>query len=115
MKNAIGKESFEDFKQLNKDLFSQENTLKLLKSKGVNIDDLSKAARSYIVKPGIAKAQFGIDFVTKLYRRALANPKMTKDWKNALKDLRKGKVKEAIASLTSLGKSTENDLPTSSK
>src|SRR5690606_10875320 len=43
LKNALGKEAYEDFRQLNTDLLSQENALKLMKSKGMNLDDLPKA------------------------------------------------------------------------
>src|SRR5690606_27641034 len=74
LKNALGKEAYEDFRQLNTDLLSQENALKLMKSKGMNLDDLPKAAAAYILKPALAKAKFGKDFVTSLYRTTLANP-----------------------------------------
>lgn len=114
LKNALGKEAFEDFRQLNKDLLSQENALKLLKSKGVKLDDLPTAAAAYILKPAFAKTKFGLDFVSKIYRTTLSQPKKVRIWRNALKDLKKGKVQDSISSLSSLA-ATDDDLPTNAK
>jgi hypothetical protein len=108
LKNAIGKETFEDFKQLNKDLLSQENALKLLQSKGYKITDLSNAVKSYLVKPGIAKTLFGVDFLQKVYRRTLSDPKKVRQWRNALKDMKKGKVENALSTLNTLAKEDED-------
>lgn len=102
LKNALGKEAFNDFKQLNQDLLSQQNAYKLLKSKGYDLDNLSKAAVGYILKPSIAKGKVGLDFVRNLYRRTLANPKKVHDWKKGLENIRKGKVQEGIAILNSI-------------
>lgn len=115
LRNALGKEAYEDFRQLNKDLLSQENAFKLLKSKGVNLEELPKAAAAYILKPALAKAKFGKDFVTSIYRSTLSNPKKVRQWRTAMQDLSKGKVKNALATLNSLAESTDDDLPTSSK
>lgn len=115
LKNALGKDAYEDFRQLNKDLLSQENALKLLKSKGVQLDDLPKAAAAYILKPAFAKTKYGLDFISKIYRTTLANPKKVRQWRTAMQDLSKGKVKNAIATLNSLAESTDDDLPTNAK
>jgi hypothetical protein len=115
MKNAIGKESFEDFKQVNRDLLSQKNALKLLEAKGVKLDDLPKTVIAHTLSPRFATAKLGKDLLLKIYRTSLSKPEYTRQWRNALKDFKKGKVKEAIASLTSLSKSIDSDLPTNSK
>ena len=109
LKNAIGNEAFSDFKQLHKDLLSQENALKLLKSKGYEMQDLSTAATTYILKPSLAKAKFGADFVTKLYRRTLSDPAMVREWKKAMTDLKKGKVSQALTVLNQLSKEEKKD------
>jgi hypothetical protein len=107
LKNALGAPSFDEFKQINRDLLSQENALKLLKTKGLSLDNLSKMAASYILKPELAKTKFGVDFAKKVYRRTLNRPEYVRDWRKALTLLKKGQVEQALSGLNELAKKVE--------
>lgn len=107
LENAIGKEAFNDFKQINKDLLSQENAFKLMRAKGFEAKDLSHTVAGYILKPTYAKAKLGKDLLSKVYRMGLSNPKMIREWKEGLSLFKKGRVKEGLAILNALGKETK--------
>lgn len=103
LRNALGKEAFKDFTQINKDLLSQENAFKLLKAQGIGIGDLSGIATAYILKPNLAKAKLGKDYVLSLWRTSLSNPTFMKDWKEGLSRIKKGKIEEGLNILNRLG------------
>lgn len=107
LKNALGNEAFADFKQLNQDLLSQQNAFKLLKAKNVNIDDLSKATLSYILKPAFAKAKVGAGLVQNLYRKTLSDPKMIRDWRKGLELIKKGDVNKGLLIFNSLASQSQ--------
>ena len=105
LKNALGKEGFSEFKQINKDLLSKEQTLKLLKAKGFDMDYLSKKAIGYLIKPTLTKGVIAKDFVSQLWRTSLSKPQYVRQWRKGLSLFKRGHVKEAVATLKSLEKS----------
>jgi hypothetical protein len=113
LKNAIGPEVFDDFKQINKDLLSQENALKLLNAKGIDVNKIGKYALSYMVKPKFAATQAAIDLGSKIYRHALYRPEYMREWRKALSRLRKGDVQQALVMIDRLHEklTDSSDLP----
>ncbi len=75
----------------------------------MDLNDVSQAAVGYIIKPQIAKAKIGIDFATNLYRKTLANPTGTRQWRQGLELFKRGQVKAGIAILDRLGKRVSRD------
>jgi hypothetical protein len=106
LKNALGKQGFAEFKQLNKDLLNKEKGLKLLKAKGYDMSDISNLAVGYLFKPKITSALVGKDFVLKAWRQTLANPKQIRQWRKGLSLFNRGHIKESLATLKVLEKAT---------
>lgn len=117
MKNAIGPQVFDDFKQINKDLLSKENALKLLNAKGIDVNKIGKYALSYMVKPKFAATQAAVDLGSKIYRHALYQPEFMREWSKALSRLKKGDVQQALVMIDRLQEKIKDnsDLPTATK
>src|SRR5690606_39278265 len=96
---------------------SQENALKLLNAKGIDVNKIGKYALSYMVKPKFAATQAAIDLGSKIYRHALYRPEYMREWRKALSRLRKGDVQQALVMIDRLHeKLTDNsDLPKATK
>ncbi len=108
LKNALGKQGFAEFKQLNKDLLTQEKGLKLLKAKGYDMSDIPNLTVGYLFKPKITSALIGKDFALKVWRKTLADPKKIRQWRKGLSLFNRGHIKESLATFKTL----EKKLPT---
>jgi len=105
LKNSLGKQGFAEFKQLNKDLLTQEKGLKLLKSKGYEMSDIPKVAVGYLFKPKITSVLIGKDFANKLWRKTLADPKKIRQWRKGVSLFNRGHIKESLTIFKTLEKS----------
>ena len=115
LKNALGKEGFAEFKQINKDLLSKEKTLKLLNAKGFTLEDLPKKALYFLVKPKLTTSLIGKDLALKIWRQTISNPKYLREWRKGLSLFKRGLVKQGIATLRSLDRSIQSDQNKASK
>ncbi|KKN10543.1 hypothetical protein LCGC14_1035630 [marine sediment metagenome] len=106
LKNALGKEGYAEFKQLNKDLLSQKDALKLLKARGFTGDEVPKRILTHLIVPRSAKALLGKDFVSKIWRMNLSKPQYIREWRKGLSLFKKGRVKQALGVLNKLDEST---------
>lgn len=96
LKNAIGKQSFAEFKQIHKDLLSREQALKMLNAKGFSVDDIPKKALYFLIKPKTTAVFIGKDLVERVWRTALTNPQQMRKWRMGASLFKRGHVKEAL-------------------
>ncbi len=104
LKNALGKQGFAEFKQLNKDLVTKEKGLKLLKAKGYDMSDIPHLTVGYLFKPKITSLLIGKDFALKAWRQGLADPKHIRQWRKGLSLFNRGHIKESLAIFKTLEK-----------
>lgn len=109
LENALGKKQFKDFKQLTSDLLDQEKGMKLLKSKGLTLDDIGNTGKAFLFKPSIAKLQLATSYISQLWRKGLSNPKYTHDWSQAIKLFNKGQIGQAVSLIEKITEEKDED------
>lgn len=109
MKSVYGKESADAFSNLQKDLLSYEDGMKLIKAaenKNINLKDYG-----YLLIPPVGITKIG----KKLYDRAVSSvldkPQTLIKWDQALKDIRKGSFNIGARKLEEVAKEFENSIP----
>jgi len=92
---AMGKEGFNKFETLMKDLMSTEQASGLLKkAKSQGYNDLVKTAGSYILHPDLAKAKIGINLLKggykTIFEMLLDKPQLAVTWDKGINAFKKG-------------------------
>ncbi len=112
-KRALGEEGYQNFKQLNKDLMTQQQAykhLKMAESKGYG--DLAKTGMAYLLHPKLAiakiSAETAINAAKGIYIGVLDKPQLTVVWDDGLKALKQGRYAEAESKFSTLKKSLKS-------
>ncbi len=102
-RRALGKEGFEDFKTLMKDLYSTKEAMGRLKiAKDLGFTDLAKMGGLFFTAPAAAKLKFGADTLKNMYKTLLDKPRLGITWKEANDAFKKGDFEQAQAKMTIL-------------
>lgn len=111
-KRALGKESFEKFEQLTKDLMSTEQAHKFMrKAREQGFGDFVKMSLPYLVHPTLGKtisALKGVGYLQKkLWEFTLDKPKFSMQWKKGIKEVKLGDFAKAEATFGKLQEEME--------
>jgi hypothetical protein len=95
-KRLLGDDGFKAFKELTEDLLSSEKAYaQLKKASDQGYKDLAQLGTEYLIHPKIATTHILAKSGRRLYQMLLDKPKLAVEWKNALDNLKAGKLAEA--------------------
>jgi hypothetical protein len=97
---ALGNEGYEKFKQLNKDMLSQEQSYKLIKkAENQGFMDFGKKLGLFLVHPNLAKAKgmydLGVGGVKWIYKAMLDKPRLAFIWEEGIQAAKQGQYAKA--------------------
>jgi len=95
-KRMLGKEGYQHFEQLTKDLLSTEQANRMLKvAEAKGLSDYAKYALNFVIHPSIAKAKIGVDLVKNAWEGLLDKPRLSLKWDEGVNQFKKGDFKAA--------------------